>query len=102
MVRASGQSAPGRSRPSAGPSGTAGFAAVFDLEQGVLVLKGASLLLFQIESKTEAGGINPTLAELEQAPCNLVPRQGICDLRQARGVGDSSKAVVLLEEADYG
>jgi hypothetical protein len=52
-------------------------------------MKGASLLLFQIESKTEAGGINPTLAELEHAPCNLVPRQGICVLRQVRGVGDS-------------
>ena len=75
-------------------------AAVFDLEHGVLVMKGASLLLFQIESKTEAGGINPTLAELEQAPCNLVPRQGICDFCQVCGVGDRSKAVVLFAEVD--
>ena len=35
-------------------------------------MKGALFLLFQIESKTEAGGINPTLAELEQAPCNAI------------------------------
>src|SRR5260370_39585474 len=65
-------------------------------------MKGGSLLLVQIESKTEAGGINPTLTDLEQAPCNLVPRQGICDLRQVCGVGDRSKAVVLFAEVDSG
>src|SRR5216684_506706 len=61
-------------------------------------MKGAPLLLFQVQSKTEAGGINPTLTELEQAPCSLVPRQGICDFRQVRGVSDGSKAVVPLGE----
>jgi hypothetical protein len=38
--------------------------AVFDLVVRVSILKPAPLLLLKIEGKTEAGGINPTLADL--------------------------------------
>ena len=65
-------------------------------------MKGALLLLLRIQRKAEAGGINPALAELAQTPCSLVLRQGICDPRQLRGIGDCSKAVVLFGEADSG
>src|SRR4029434_6713420 len=76
--------------------------AVFQLEDRVLVMKGAPLLLLPIESKAKTGGINPTLAELEQAPCSPLLGQGICDFGQVRSVGDGSKAVVLFRESDSG
>jgi hypothetical protein len=65
-------------------------------------MKSALFLFVQIQSKAETGGINPTLTELAQTPCSLVLRQGICDLRQLRGIVDCSKAVVLFSEADSG
>ena len=67
-----------------------------------MVMKGAPFLLLQIQSKTKTGRINPPLTKLPQPPCNLVVRQGICDLRQLGGVGDGSKAMVLLGEAAAG
>src|SRR5688500_5708217 len=50
--------------------------AVLHLVDRILVTKGAPLLLFQIQRKAEAGGINPTLAELAQAPCSPLCGQG--------------------------
>jgi len=74
--------------------------AVLDLIVGVLILKSASLLLFQIEGETQAGGVNPTLADLAQPPYSPCFGQGVCDLRQACGVRDMSKTVSFLGKAD--
>ena len=56
--------------------------AVFDLIVGVLIMKPALLLLIQIEREAQAGGINPTLADLAQLPYSPLLGQGVCDLRQ--------------------
>ena len=76
--------------------------AVLHLIDRVLVPKAAPFLFLQIETETETDGINPTLAELSQAPCSRLRRQGICDFCQIRGVGDGRKAVLLFAEADAG
>ena len=76
------------------------IAAVLDLENRVLVRKNAALLLFQVQREAQTGGINPTFTELAQTPCGLIPRQGVCDLRQIRGVGNCRKTVVLFGETD--
>jgi hypothetical protein len=56
--------------------------AVLYLKHGVLILKGALLLFFQVQHETQAGIVDPTFPELAQSPCSLFFRQGICDLRQ--------------------
>jgi len=43
-------------------------AAVFHLIIGVLIPETASVAFFGIESKTKAGAVNPTLADLTQPP----------------------------------
>ena len=43
-------------------------AAVFDLIGGILVMKPAAFLLFQIQGETQATAINPTLADLTESP----------------------------------
>ena len=70
--------------------------AVFHLKHRILILKGALLLFFQVQGKTQAGVVDPALPELTQSPCSLFFRQGICDLRQVRGVARSSEAVLLF------
>src|SRR4029077_4267268 len=42
---------------------------------------------------------NPTLADLAQSPYSPLFGQGVCDLRQACGVGDISKTISLLVKA---
>ena len=74
--------------------------AVLDLVMGVLILKPASFLLLQVECEAQAGAINPTLADLVQAPYSPWLGQGICDLSQACGVGNMSKTVSILSKAD--
>src|SRR5215469_17912619 len=74
---------------------------VFDLIVGVLVTEPAALLLVKIEGEAHTG-INPTLADLAQSPYSPVLGQGVCDLRQACGVGDKSKAISFLGEGDAG
>ncbi len=63
-------------------------------------MKPTLLLLVQIEREAQAGGIDPTLAELAQPPYSLLLRQGVCDLRQARRVGDMSKTVAFFGKLD--
>ena len=72
---------------------------VFDLIVGVLITEPAALLLVEVEGEAHTG-VNPTLADLAQSPCSPLFGQGLCDLRQACGVRDSSKAVSLLGEGD--
>src|SRR5205085_3824657 len=75
-------------------------AAVLDLVVRILVMKSALLLLLQIEREAQAGGINPTLADLAQPPYSPLFGQGVCDLRQACGVSDISKTVSFFCKAD--
>ena len=70
---------------------------VFDLIVGVLVTEPAALLLVEVEREAHTG-VNPTLADLAQSPYSPMVGQGVCDLRQTRGVRDSSKAVSFLGE----
>ena len=74
--------------------------AVLDLIVRVLIIKPAPLLFLQIEGKAQAGAIDPTLADLVQPPYSPGLGQGICDLRQACGVGDMSKTVSFLRKAN--
>src|SRR5467141_4059222 len=72
-------------------------ATVFDLIVGVLIMEPATLLLVEVEGEAHTA-VNPTLADLAQSPYSPLFGQGLCDLRQACGVRDSSKAVSLLGE----
>src|SRR3979490_1232739 len=72
---------------------------VFDLIVGILVTEPAALLLVEVEGEAHTG-VNPTLANLAQSPYSPLFGQGLCDLRQAGGVRDSSKTVSLLGEGD--
>jgi len=74
--------------------------AVLHLKHGVLILKPALFLFCQIQRKTQAGTINPTLTELAQSPCSLLLRQGVCDLGQADGVAYGSEAVLVFSKFD--
>jgi hypothetical protein len=74
--------------------------AVLDLIVRVLITKPALPLLLQVEGKAQADGINPTLADLVQPPYSPGLGQGVCDLRQACGVGDMSKTVSFFSKAD--
>src|SRR6266404_2537970 len=74
-------------------------ATVFDLIVGVLIMEPAALLFVEVEGEAHTG-VNPTLADLAQSPYSPLFGQGLCDLRQAGGVRDSSKTVPLLGEGD--
>jgi len=74
-------------------------ATVFDLVVGVLVTKPAPLLLVEVEGEADTG-VDPTLADPAQSPYSPMLGQGVCDLRQARGVGDACKAVSFFGDDD--
>src|SRR5439155_12933593 len=76
--------------------------AVFELVDGVIVVKPAVLLLLQVEGKAKTGAIDPTLADLTQPPYSPRIGQGVCDLGQAGGVGNRSKAIALLSKVNSG
>src|SRR3984893_15593970 len=76
--------------------------AVLDLIARILLTKPAALLLLKIEREAQTGRVNPTLADLAQSPYSPLLGQGVCDLRQACGVGDISKTVSLLGEGNAG
>src|SRR5258707_15495273 len=65
----------------------------------VLIMEPAELLLVEVEGEAHTG-VNPTLADLAQSPYRPLFGQGLCYLRQAGGVRDSSKTVSLLGEGD--
>src|SRR5712671_2556873 len=68
----------------------------------MLITKPAAPLLLKIEREAQTGRINPTLADLAQSPYSPLFGQGVCDLRQACGVGDISKTISLLGEGNAG
>src|SRR5215831_6093475 len=70
---------------------------LFDLVVGVLVTEAAALLLVIVEGEADTA-VNPTLADLVQPPYSPMLGQGVCDLRQACGVGDACKAVSFFGE----
>src|ERR1700719_539604 len=74
-------------------------ATLFDLIVRVLIMEPATLLFVEVEGEAHTG-VNPTLADLAQSPYSPLFGQGLCDLRQAGGVRDSSKTVSLLGEGD--
>jgi hypothetical protein len=73
-------------------------ATVFDLIAGVLIAEPAALLLVEVEREAQAA-VDPTLADLAQSPYRPRLGQGVCDLRQACGVGDPRQAISFLGEA---
>src|ERR1700751_3519210 len=74
-------------------------ATVFDLIAGVLIAEPAALLLVEVEREAQTT-VDPTLADLAQSPYSPGLGQGVCDLRQACGVGDGGKAVPFLGKAE--
>src|ERR1700747_567079 len=74
-------------------------ATVFDLIAGVLIAEPPALLLVEVEREAQAA-VDPTLADLAQSPYSPRLGQGVCDLRQACGVGDRRKAVSFLVKAE--
>src|ERR1700740_3166971 len=74
-------------------------ATVFDLIAGILIAEPAALLLVEVECEAQTA-VDPTLADLAQSPYSPRLGQGVCDLRQACGVGDGGKAVSLFGKAE--
>lgn len=75
-------------------------AAVLSLVDRVLVAEAAAGLLIEVQAETQAGRIDPLVADLAQAPYRRFLRQGVCDLSQACGVGNLGEAVALFSEPD--
>jgi hypothetical protein len=74
--------------------------AVLPLVDRVVVTKVRPLLMFRVQGETEAGGANPTLADLGQAPYRPEFGQGLCDPHQACEAGSLREAVVFLAKGD--
>src|SRR6516164_1344648 len=74
-------------------------ATVFDLIAGVLIAEAAALLLVEVEREAQAA-VGPTLADLAQSLYSPRLGQGVCDLRQACGVGDGRKTVSFLGKVE--
>ena len=72
--------------------------AVLDLVDGVVVDEPGPFLLGQIQPEAQAGGVDPPIADLAQTPYSRGLRQGVCELGQARGIGDLRETVSLLPE----
>ncbi len=73
-------------------------AAVLDLIDRVGVAESAAALLVQVQPEAQAGGVNPPVDDLAQAPYSPGLGQGVCDLSQALGLTDAGEAVALLRE----
>src|SRR5215471_9471678 len=73
-------------------------ATVFDLITGVLIAEAAARLLVEVEREAQAA-VDPMLADLAQLSYSPRHGQGVCDLRQACGVGDRRKTVPFLGKA---
>ena len=50
------------------------------------------------QGKTQTRGVNPTLADLGQAPSSALGTHGICDFGQGCGVGNFGKAIAFFGE----
>ena len=75
-------------------------AGVFGLVDRVAVAEPAALLLLKVQAEAQAGGVDPPVADLAQAPYSRITRPGICDPGQALRIRDLSKTVALLGEPD--
>src|SRR5215831_14718616 len=64
-------------------------------------MEPAAILLFQIESKTKAGGIDPTLADLLQEPSSVPRTQGVCHFLQAWSIAGVSETIPFFGELDW-
>jgi hypothetical protein len=73
-------------------------AAVLHLVDRVGVAEPGPALLINVQGEAQTRGIDPPVADLAQAPYSRGLRQGICDLGQARRVGDRGEAVAVLAE----
>ena len=82
------------------PSPKKEVAAVFPLIDRIGIVKSTTLALLGGQGKTQACRINPTLADLDQAPYSTWGAHGICDTGKACGVGNLSETVALLGEFD--
>jgi hypothetical protein len=75
-------------------------AAVLDLVDRVAVGESTARLLGEVQTEAQAGGVDPSVDDLAQAPYCPGQGQGVCDPSQAFGVTDAGEAVALLGEAD--
>jgi hypothetical protein len=85
---------------SLGADGEQQVAAVLGLVDRVAVAEPAASLFVDVEAEAQAGGVDPPITHLGQAPYRRGLRQGVCDLGQGGGVGDASEAVALLDVSD--
>ena len=83
-----------------GADGEQQVAAVLGLVDRIAVAEPAACLLGQVQAEAQAGGVDPPITHLGQAPYRRGLRQGVCDLGQGGGVGDAGEAVALLDEPD--
>jgi hypothetical protein len=58
----------------------------------------AATLLVEVQRKALAGGVDPPVTDLAQAPYSRVLRQCICDPGQARRISNGGEAVAVLAE----
>src|SRR6516225_5951765 len=91
----------GKTRSIGPPNSNSRFR-VLDLIVGILIPKSTLLLLFPIQSKAPAAGVDPPLTDLAPSPYRRFLGQGIRDLCQAAYVRYMSKTVPLLGKADPG
>src|SRR5260370_34020934 len=73
-------------------------AAVLHLKRRVFVSKPAPFPLLAVQSETQAGRINPTLADLLQKPCRVTGTQGVRHFLQTRGVAAMNKTIIFFDE----
>ena len=84
----------------ADPDGALYLPGAFLLALGALRAAPGARLLGQVEAEAQAGGVDPPITDLGQAPYRRGLRQGVCELSQAGGVGEAGEAVALLDEPD--
>ena len=77
-------------------------AAVLDLVDGIATAGPAALLLARDGARNSgkrcrSSGHRPG-SGVAQVPCGRVLRQGVCDLSQARRIGDRGEAVAFLDK----
>ena len=82
------------------PSPEEEVAAVFPLIDRIGIVKSTTVAVFGGQGKTQACRINPTLADLGQAPYSAWGAHGICDTGKGCGVGNLSETVALLGKSD--
>ena len=75
-------------------------ATVLGLADRVGIVEDCPSLFVDWKGEQQAGGIDPTLADLDKAPYRALAAQGVCDTRQACGVGNIHETVSIFDEGD--